>query len=108
MNLGSAIYKTAIECSRLKKLIAEMLKERATLRARIAELENTPVGMTMKLSERLALASEVLGKAAAKCPPIGELHECRLRMLEAIDLLNRFPSFGTIEAVRILRGEVSK
>ena len=52
--------------------------------------------------ERLYLASQALGLAANRNPPIGELHAARLRELQVRELCERFPSFGTLAIREIL------
>ncbi len=60
--------------------------------------------LTLTLAKKLCLCSEVLGRAAEKAPCIAELHRLRLAILEAIELGDRFPSFGSRAMVEILKG----
>ena len=57
-----------------------------------------------QLADRLALASEVLGIAALRKPPIGELRRLRERELEVREICRRFPCFLAFEIVKILEG----
>ncbi len=60
----------------------------------------------LQLADRLTNCSEVLGRAAHKCPPIAELARLREVMLECAERLELFPSMVSLEVAKLLRKEM--
>ncbi len=87
-------------------------KPLSMLRARIASIEKhladhgwRPVDeFTMQLAEKYAVCSELLTRGAAReGVKARELKKLRERVDKAMEVLERFPSFGTMAAIEVLR-----